>query len=163
MKHLPRKRFGQNFLEDQFVIDQIIASLNLKKNDFVVEIGPGLGALTMPLLRVLEHLNVVEIDRDLVARLQNNVAAKKINIIEADALSFDFSALLAESNAEKTPKQASSSASVSLGNKLAFFVRNINRSNKSRRVNFPLDASGSFCKVKVIILLRRFLSCALSK
>ena len=104
MKHLPRKRFGQNFLEDQFDIDQIIASLNLKKNDFVVEIGPGLGALTMPLLRVLEHLNVVEIDRDLVARLQNNVAAKKINIIEADALSFDFSALLAESNAEKTPK-----------------------------------------------------------
>ena len=89
MAHTPRKRFGQNFLIDNQVINQIISTIAPKSDDNIIEIGPGKGALTLPLSEYLNHLNVIEIDHDLVSILsaQNN---KKITIHTADALTFDF-------------------------------------------------------------------------
>ena len=89
MSHKARKRFGQNFLNDRQVIERIISTISPKKKDDIVEIGPGKGAITFPLLEQLDKLNVVEIDRDLIALLRSNQNTKLI-IHEADALSFDF-------------------------------------------------------------------------
>lgn len=92
MSHRPRKRFGQNFLQNPHVIDQILSALHLQKNDKVIEIGPGLGALTRPLLKYLDHLIAIEIDRDLQAHLSALPIAKdKLQLIAADALTLDFS------------------------------------------------------------------------
>jgi 16S rRNA (adenine1518-N6/adenine1519-N6)-dimethyltransferase len=89
MMHRARKRFGQNFLQDSGVIYSIIAAINPSENMHVIEIGPGLGALTRPLLSNLDHLDLLEIDRDLVAYWsQENLAG--LNVIEGDALKFDF-------------------------------------------------------------------------
>ena len=95
--HTPRKRFGQNYLQDAGIINSIISSLHIKKNEHFIEIGPGQGALTEPLLNKGIRLDVVELDRDLV-----EVLVKKFdryvnfNIYSADALTFNFSALAAE-------------------------------------------------------------------
>ncbi len=92
MAHRARKRFGQNFLQNIQIIDHIIRSLNLQSTDNVLEIGPGLGALTTPLLQTLDHLTAVEIDRDLQAHLTQTFGATgKLNIIDADALTIDYS------------------------------------------------------------------------
>lgn len=93
MRHIPRKRFGQNFLVDTRVVADIIRAIHPARDDRVVEIGPGLGALTRPLLQKLEHLQVVEIDRDIVERLRQEFPAEKLTVYSADALEFDFSAL----------------------------------------------------------------------
>lgn len=92
-QHQARKRFGQNFLEDEAIIDQIIRAIGPRPVDNMVEIGPGLSALTRPLTQALERLRVVEIDRDLAARLRHHYSPNKLEIIEADALSVDFGAL----------------------------------------------------------------------
>lgn len=93
--HTARKRFGQNFLHDQYVIDQIVSAINPRKGENLVEIGPGLGALTEPVAEELDHLTVVELDRDLAKRLREHpFLNKKLTIIEADALKFDFASLL---------------------------------------------------------------------
>ena len=92
-KHIARKRFGQNFLIDAQVIGGIVAAIAPQRDDLVVEIGPGLGALTAPLLDRLDHLHVVEIDRDIVARLQQRFSADRLSIHAGDALAFDFGEL----------------------------------------------------------------------
>lgn len=92
-KHVARKRFGQNFLIDAQVIGEIVAAVAPQRDDLVVEIGPGLGALTGPLLARLDHLHVVEIDRDIVARLRQRYSPERLTIHEGDALAFDFGAL----------------------------------------------------------------------
>ncbi|MDR0440530.1 MAG: 16S rRNA (adenine(1518)-N(6)/adenine(1519)-N(6))-dimethyltransferase RsmA [Candidatus Accumulibacter sp.] len=92
-KHIARKRFGQNFLIDAQVIDGIIAALAPERGDHVVEIGPGLGALTAPLLQRLDRLHVVEIDRDIVERLRRRFPADRLVIHAGDALAFDFGQL----------------------------------------------------------------------
>jgi len=89
MSHNPRKRFGQNFLVDNQIINKIISTISPKNNEIIVEIGPGKGALTLPILEHLNHLNVIEIDRDLVSLL-NSLKQDKLTIFEADALQFDF-------------------------------------------------------------------------
>ena len=89
MSHQARKRFGQNFLIDDQIINRIIATISPKKNDNMLEIGPGKGALTFPLLEHLEHLSVIEIDRDLISLLKSKKQEKLI-IYEADALKFDY-------------------------------------------------------------------------
>ena len=91
MSHHPRKRFGQHFLQDAAVIARIIAALHPLPTQHVVEIGPGQGALTFPLLEHLSQLEVIEYDRDLVALLER--AGTALIIHEADALHFDFAAL----------------------------------------------------------------------
>ncbi|SDG15997.1 MULTISPECIES: 16S rRNA (adenine(1518)-N(6)/adenine(1519)-N(6))-dimethyltransferase RsmA [unclassified Duganella] len=90
MKHVARKRFGQNFLHDKHVLGSITDSINPQAGDTVVEIGPGLAAMTDQLLRSLKHMHVVELDRDLVARLEKAYPRDKLTIHSGDALKFDF-------------------------------------------------------------------------
>jgi len=92
-RHAPRKRFGQHFLVDPAIVGRIIGAIDPRRGDHVVEIGPGLGALTLPLLACLDHLHVVEIDRDLSARLRELHSAEQLTVHQADALKFDFAAL----------------------------------------------------------------------
>ena len=89
-----QKKFGQNFLIDRQVIAEIVNAVAPRRDANVVEIGPGLGALTEPLLRRVDHLHVVEIDRDIVARLKQRFPAGQLTIHEGDALKFDFGSLL---------------------------------------------------------------------
>ncbi len=93
MSHKPRKRFGQNFLKDDAIIARIVDAIRPTPSDRMVEIGPGLGALTIPLLSILDHLDVVEIDRDIVAHLSKRFPPGKLTIHQMDALKFDFSSL----------------------------------------------------------------------
>lgn len=95
-KHVARKRFGQNFLIDDQVISDIVGAVAPKRDALVVEIGPGLGAITEPLLNKLDHLHVVEIDRDIIARLKQQHSADCLTIHEGDALAFDFGRLVDE-------------------------------------------------------------------
>ncbi len=87
MRHVARKRFGQHFLTDGGIIEGIVDGISPSVDDHMVEIGPGLGALTVPLLRQLKHLTVVELDRDLVTRLQAN---PQLTVIDQDVLRVDF-------------------------------------------------------------------------
>ena len=91
--HTARKRFGQNFLVSDGVIRKIVDAVAPRAGDTVVEIGPGLGALTDPLLERIDHLHVVEIDRDLIARLQQRFPPERLSIHQGDALEFDFGRL----------------------------------------------------------------------
>lgn len=92
--HTARKRFGQNFLFDEYVIDQIVTAIAPHKGENLVEIGPGLGALTEPVTNIVDHLSVIELDRDLAKRLREHPFIKnKLTVIEQDALKFDFSEL----------------------------------------------------------------------
>ena len=98
MKHLAKKRFGQNFLTDQAIIGSLIDAIQPQQNQSIVEIGPGLGALTKPLLKKISHLHVVEIDRDIVSWMQTEYAkpayaSNNIIIHNVDALKFDFNQL----------------------------------------------------------------------
>ena len=95
--HQARKRFGQNFLHDPGVIEQIIRAINPKPDDAIVEIGPGLGALTEEILAVNPRLQVVELDRDLIPVLRTKFFNyPEFRIHEADALKFDFSELMVD-------------------------------------------------------------------
>ncbi len=97
MKHIPRKRFGQNFLTDQAVLHDIIRAINPQPDDTMVEIGPGLAAMTRLLLESLKQLHVVELDRDLVARLKKSFDPARLIVHEGDALQFDFASIPAAS------------------------------------------------------------------
>jgi 16S rRNA (adenine1518-N6/adenine1519-N6)-dimethyltransferase len=95
MTHTPRKRFGQNFLHDHNIIYNILSSIQAKPDEHWVEIGPGQGALTEPLLRMGLRLDVIELDRDLVALLRDKFLQQdRLQIHSADALKFNFSALV---------------------------------------------------------------------
>jgi len=87
--HRARKRFGQNFLQDDGIIHSIVALINPGPDMHMIEIGPGLGALTIPLLRNLDQLDLLEIDRDLVA-YWNEKNLNGLTVIEGDALNFNF-------------------------------------------------------------------------
>lgn len=93
MKHVAKKRFGQNFLTDQGVIDSLVDAISPRADDLMVEIGPGLGALTKPLLQKLDMLHVVEVDRDIIDWMQKEYAKNSITIHNSDALKFDFGSL----------------------------------------------------------------------
>lgn len=93
--HKAKKQFGQNFLVDQTIIADIVRAIRPEPDDTMVEIGPGLGALTRPLLQHLKRLHVIEIDRDIIARLKTDYPQDKIIIHEGDALKFDFATLAA--------------------------------------------------------------------
>lgn len=89
--HTARKRFGQNFLHDMNVIYGIVSAINPKKDQLLIEIGPGLGALTEPVAELVDKLTVVELDRDLAERLRHHpFLNQKLNVIEQDALNFNF-------------------------------------------------------------------------
>jgi 16S rRNA (adenine1518-N6/adenine1519-N6)-dimethyltransferase len=86
--HRPRKRFGQHFLHDPGVLARLVDAINPAKEDFLIEIGPGEGALTAPLLDRVDRLHVIELDRDLAAGLAGRYA--NLEIHQADVLDFDF-------------------------------------------------------------------------
>jgi 16S rRNA (adenine1518-N6/adenine1519-N6)-dimethyltransferase len=88
--HIPRKRFGQHFLADRGIIESIVQAIAPKPGDAMVEIGPGLAALTQPLVERLGHLTVIELDRDLAVRLR---AHAQLSVIESDVLKVDFAQL----------------------------------------------------------------------
>ena len=90
MKHIPRKRFGQHFLSDHGIINAIVDAINPLAGDPMVEIGPGLAALTQPLVERLGHLTVIELDRDLASRLR---AHPQLTVVESDVLRVDFTDL----------------------------------------------------------------------
>jgi 16S rRNA (adenine1518-N6/adenine1519-N6)-dimethyltransferase len=93
MKHVARKRFGQNFLTDDHVLNNIIDAINPRKGEVMVEIGPGLAAMTALLLKELDHMHVVELDRDLVARLEKAYPRERLTVHAGDALKFDFGSI----------------------------------------------------------------------
>lgn len=91
--HRPRKRFSQNFLVDAAIIESIVRAVSPRDGERIIEIGPGLGALTRPLSRVVQPLHVVEIDRDIAARLRETYPPETLIVHEGDALEFDFGSL----------------------------------------------------------------------
>ena len=105
--HYAKKRFGQNFLVDNSVINHIVDSIHPQHDDLMIEIGPGLGAMTKPLLSRLDKLNVIELDRDIIPKLIKNcvfsdVSNKdKLIINECDVLKFNFSDFHSRQNSEK--------------------------------------------------------------
>ncbi len=92
-EHKARKRFGQNFLQDTRIINDIVNAVRPQPGDVVIEIGPGLAAITEPLAKKLDKLHVVEIDRDIVGRLKTLPFADKLVIHEGDVLQFDFNSV----------------------------------------------------------------------
>ncbi|MBT8448233.1 MAG: 16S rRNA (adenine(1518)-N(6)/adenine(1519)-N(6))-dimethyltransferase RsmA [Gammaproteobacteria bacterium] len=102
MKHQARKRFGQNFLQDQSIIDNIVAAINPGPADCLVEIGPGLGALTYPVLQQAGQLDVIELDRDIIPHLQAGATGLgELRIHSHDALKFDFGSLVRSAQSMK--------------------------------------------------------------
>jgi 16S rRNA (adenine1518-N6/adenine1519-N6)-dimethyltransferase len=93
MKHVARKRFGQNFLTDDHVLHNIIDVISPRRGQVMVEIGPGLAAMTALLLKELDHMHVVELDRDLVARLEKAYPRERLTVHSGDALKFDFATI----------------------------------------------------------------------
>ncbi|WP_313420923.1 16S rRNA (adenine(1518)-N(6)/adenine(1519)-N(6))-dimethyltransferase RsmA [Moraxella sp. CTOTU49803] len=96
LSHRPRKRFGQNFLHDQVIIGRIIDSIHANRDDLMVEIGPGMGAITEPLLKEVNHLTVVELDTDLADSLRIRIGANSndgLTIVKANAMEVDYRAL----------------------------------------------------------------------
>jgi len=89
----PRKRFGQHFLTDRHYLSRIVAAIDPKREDTIVEIGPGPGALTTELAKRVERLHVIEIDRELAAALRQHYASTQVVVHEGDVLEFDFAAL----------------------------------------------------------------------
>ena len=90
MKHIAKKKFGQNFLKDTSIIHAIIQSINPLLDELLIEIGPGLGALTKPLLEKTNHLLAIELDRDIVAWMENEYSKKNITVFNEDILNFNF-------------------------------------------------------------------------
>ena len=89
-RHIPRKRFGQHFLTDTALVERMVRAIDPRDDQCLVEIGPGQGALTRPLLDSIRHLQVVELDRDLITELARTIAPERITVHSADALRFDF-------------------------------------------------------------------------
>jgi 16S rRNA (adenine1518-N6/adenine1519-N6)-dimethyltransferase len=98
-KHIARKRFGQHFLSDRGIIHSIVDAINPQPGQPMVEIGPGLAALTQPLVERLGHLTVIELDRDLAKRLRSHA---QLTVIESDVLNVDFSLIDIAQAATKT-------------------------------------------------------------
>ncbi len=101
MQPTPKKRLGQHFLTDRHYIERIVKAIAPKAGELMVEIGPGPGAITEPLIIALGHLHVVEIDRDLAAALRERFSEAQITVHESDALEFDFGTLLDKKAGER--------------------------------------------------------------
>ena len=107
MQHYAKKRFGQNFLIDKSIINHIVDSIQPLPEDLMIEIGPGLGAMTKPLLSRLNHLHVIELDRDIIPKLIRNCMfsdtdnKNKLIVNEIDVLKFDFALFHSQQTSEK--------------------------------------------------------------
>ena len=108
LSHQPRKRFGQNFLHDQVIIGRIIDSIHANRDDLMVEIGPGMGAITEPLLKEVDRLTVVELDTDLADSLRIRIGANSnegLTIVKANAMEVDYRQLFEQVNVAKSDKK----------------------------------------------------------
>ena len=108
LSHQPRKRFGQNFLHDQVIIGRIIDSIHAGRDDLMVEIGPGMGAITEPLLAEVDRLTVVELDTDLADSLRIRIGANSnegLTIVKANAMEVDYRALYHQINVDNRDKK----------------------------------------------------------
>ena len=121
MKHIPRKRFGQHFLTDKIIIDSIVSAIAPKAGQQMVEIGPGLGALTQPLLERTGALTVIELDRDLAAHWR---ARGGVQVIESDVLKVDFRAVF-EANKPIKYVEAATAATEEVSNSGLRIVGNL--------------------------------------
>ncbi|MDI1272002.1 16S rRNA (adenine(1518)-N(6)/adenine(1519)-N(6))-dimethyltransferase RsmA [Polaromonas sp.] len=101
MKHIPRKRFGQHFLTDRTIIDDIVQAIAPQPGQAMVEIGPGLAALTQPLAERLGHLTVIELDRDLARQLRTH---PQLTVVESDVLRVDFGQLAQQMQADTSSR-----------------------------------------------------------
>lgn len=119
--HVARKRFGQNFLVDMGVIDAIVSAISPRADDLMVEIGPGLGALTTPLTEWLTHLHVVELDRDLVGRLSRKFG-ERVSVHAGDALDFDFGSLVSEDRRDEAPLRVVGNLPYNISSPLLFHL-----------------------------------------
>ena len=119
--HIARKRFGQHFLCDDAIIDAIVRAIGPRPGQAMVEIGPGLAALTQPLVERLGHLTVIELDRDLAARLRAN---PQLTVIESDVLKVDFAQLAArrDASAALAPPAAAGSAALRVVGNLPYNI-----------------------------------------
>jgi 16S rRNA (adenine1518-N6/adenine1519-N6)-dimethyltransferase len=115
MKHIARKRFGQHFLTDRAIIETIVQAIAPKPGQRVVEIGPGLAALTQPLVERLGNLTVIELDRDLAQRLRSH---GQLTVIESDVLKVDFALVNAAWNATNLAASVDAVTGQILANKL---------------------------------------------
>lgn len=94
MHHTPRKRFGQHFLHDKSIIQRLVDAIHPQPDDHIIEIGPGQGALTVPILKATHRMDVVELDRDLIPALKSRCKEfGELSVYEGDALAFDFAQL----------------------------------------------------------------------
>lgn len=122
-KHQPRKRFGQNFLTDKNIVMKIVAAIAPQPGDNLVEIGPGLGALTRPLLEKAKRMQAVELDRDLIPQLMENCRdAGELIIHEADALEFDFSTLAPANTGTERPLRLAGNLPYNISTPLLFHL-----------------------------------------
>jgi len=138
MNHRPRKRFGQNFLHDPGVIRGIVAAIHPQAGEHLVEIGPGLGALTEPLLEVLGEMDAVELDRDLVPRLEQYFAQRgELRIHNTDALKFDFCSLLSHERCGNGPLRVVGNLPYNISTPLIFHL--LEQSRCIRDMHFMLQ------------------------
>ncbi len=100
--HKPRKSFGQHFLADHYAIDKIVQWIRPQSEDCLIEIGPGLGALTQPLLERVSHLTLIELDRDLISTLRSLADSQQLTIYNQDVLRFDFKDFFQKQNPKKS-------------------------------------------------------------
>ena len=107
MKHIPRKRFGQHFLTDRLIIQAIVDAIGPQPGQPMVEIGPGLAALTQPLVERLGHLTVIELDRDLARQLRGH---PRLSVVESDVLKVDFRQLADQVRLEAAQRGAAADA-----------------------------------------------------
>ena len=112
MKHIPRKRFGQHFLTDRGIIEDIVQAIAPQAGQAMVEIGPGLAALTQPLVERLGHLTVIELDRDLAQQLR---AHPQLTVVESDVLKVDFSRLAKDLGGAAGPEALATAAAGEVG------------------------------------------------
>jgi 16S rRNA (adenine1518-N6/adenine1519-N6)-dimethyltransferase len=120
--HTARRRFGQNFLTDPGIIARIVAAISPQAGDIVIEIGPGLGALTAPLLERLGHMHAIEIDRDLAARLRERHGPARLTLHEGDALEFDFAAFTALAGENASPPRVIGNLPYNISTPLLFHL-----------------------------------------
>ncbi|GAA6170517.1 16S rRNA (adenine(1518)-N(6)/adenine(1519)-N(6)) -dimethyltransferase RsmA [Colwellia sp. KU-HH00111] len=150
--HQAKKRFGQNFLHNDAIISDIVDAINPEVGENLVEIGPGLGALTEPVAERAKKLSVVELDRDLAHRLRHHpFLAPQLTIYETDALNFDFSQLLTQQDGSERPLRIFGNLPYNISTPLIFHL--LTFKDKVKDMHFMLQkevvermASGPNCK-----------------
>jgi 16S rRNA (adenine1518-N6/adenine1519-N6)-dimethyltransferase len=150
--HQAKKRFGQNFLHNDAVISDIIDAINPEPGENLIEIGPGLGALTEPVVERAKKLSVVELDRDLAHRLRHHpFLAPHLTIYETDALNFDFAQLAQQEDGTEKPLRIFGNLPYNISTPLIFHL--LTFKDKVKDMHFMLQkevvermAAGPHCK-----------------